>query len=258
MLDPYLNLFRVNPEDGSLLNTDGLFEIEALGENGATKFLEQGKVFQGGNWLHLQAMLETTAGEEIMYVGDHLYADVLRSKRTLGWRSCFVMPELEDEMSQFYANKDLAQKITDLRRLRDELIIYAEEIRRTQDVKDPEVQETLEELAEEDAAIKQTISELAHTWHQAFHPVWGAMFNAGYQDSRFAFYVNNYACLYTSRATNLGLASTERAFRTTLEIMPHDRLLSAGKYVDTNSWEDEKEETQVATTNRVKDHSTIN
>jgi 5'-nucleotidase len=86
MLDPYLNLFRVRPEDGSLRNTDGVYEIEALGENGAAKFLQQGKCFQGGNWLHLQAMLEIKAGEEILYVGDHLYSDVLRSKRTLGWR----------------------------------------------------------------------------------------------------------------------------------------------------------------------------
>jgi hypothetical protein len=79
------------PEDGSLRNTDGLFEIEALGENGAQKFLDMGKTFQGGNWNHLQAMLDITAGEEILYVGDHLYADVLRSKRALGWRSCFIM-----------------------------------------------------------------------------------------------------------------------------------------------------------------------
>lgn len=58
LLDPYLNLFRVRPEDGSLLNTDGVYEIDALGENGAKKFLSKGKVFQGGNWLHLHALLE--------------------------------------------------------------------------------------------------------------------------------------------------------------------------------------------------------
>ena len=46
LTDPYLNLFRVVPEDGSLRNTDGLFEIEALGEDGARKFLEIGKTFQ--------------------------------------------------------------------------------------------------------------------------------------------------------------------------------------------------------------------
>ena len=70
-----------------------------------------------------------------------------------------------------------------MRRLRDELIIYAEEIRRTQNLSDPDVQETLAELEEEDASMKNTISELANAWHQSFHPVWGAMFNAGYQDS---------------------------------------------------------------------------
>ncbi len=46
LTDPYLNLFRVVPEDGSLRNTDGLFEIESLGEDGAAKFLAQGKTFQ--------------------------------------------------------------------------------------------------------------------------------------------------------------------------------------------------------------------
>jgi 5'-nucleotidase len=56
LVDPYLNLFRVNPLDGSLLNTDGVYEIEALNPNGVEKFLNKGKVFQGGNWLHLQAM----------------------------------------------------------------------------------------------------------------------------------------------------------------------------------------------------------
>lgn len=50
LVDPYLNLFRVNPRDGSLLNTDGIFEINSLGENGAQKFLDQGRIFQGGNW----------------------------------------------------------------------------------------------------------------------------------------------------------------------------------------------------------------
>jgi 5'-nucleotidase len=57
MIDPFLNLFRVNPKTGSLHNTDGVYEIEALEPNGASKFLSNGKVFQGGNWLHLQAML---------------------------------------------------------------------------------------------------------------------------------------------------------------------------------------------------------
>jgi len=227
LVDPYLNLFRVKPEDGSLLNTDGLFEIEALGPDGANKFLEQGKTFQGGNWNHLQAMLEIDAGEEILYVGDHLYADVLRSKRTLGWRSAFIVPELSDEMRVFSENVPLRKKITELRKLRDELSIYGDMLRRTSaDPDSEEIKAKLQQIDEDDAVIKDTLAQMAGQYHAAFHPVWGQMFNAGYQDSRFAFFVQNYACLYTSKATNLGLSSINRSFRTGGEMLPHDRLLA--------------------------------
>lgn len=227
MLDPYLNLFRVNPQDGSLQNTDGIYEIDALGSNGASKFLAQGKTFQGGNWLHLHAMLEC-AGDEILYVGDHLYSDVLRSKRTLGWRSAFIVPELVDEMRVFHENKELFRKITAVRRLRDELDIHADEIRSGYQTPlfSPGEQETiLDEILEEEKQIKDKLAAMAEAWHGAFHPIWGALFSAGYQDSRFAFYVQNYACLYTSQATNFGLVSTVRHFRTTEDVLPHDRLL---------------------------------
>ena len=50
LVDPYLNLFWLNPKDGSLLNTDGVYEINALGENGAQMLLDKGKIFLGGNW----------------------------------------------------------------------------------------------------------------------------------------------------------------------------------------------------------------
>lgn len=225
MIDKYLNLFRVKPEDGSLLNTDGLFEIEALGENGAELFLKEGKTFQGGNWMHLQAMLEVEAGEEILYVGDHLYSDVLRSKRTLGWRSVFIMPELEEEMRVFNENLPLLRKITELRNLRDELSCLSDVLQRSEESADS-LMKSLDEIEEDDAQVKQKLGEIAGAWHSAFHPVWGAMFNAGYQDSRFAFYVENYACLYTSKASNLGLSFTSRAFRAQHERLPHDTLLA--------------------------------
>jgi 5'-nucleotidase len=226
MLDPYLQLFRVNMEDGSLKNTDGVYDIDALGPNGAEKFLEIGKVFQGGNWQHLHKMMGIRSGDEILYVGDHLYSDVLRSKRTLGWRSLFIMPELEDEIRAFAAAQPLRQRIVDLRRLRDELSAKAEEIRRTEDTDDPTTKKLLDEMEEDDAMIKSALSPIVDRWHRSFHPIWGAMFCAGYQDSRFAFFVENYACLYTSRASNLGLVSIQKSFRTTSELVPSDRLLA--------------------------------
>jgi 5'-nucleotidase len=224
MLDPYLNLFRVKPEDGSLLNTDGLYEIEALGPDGAGKFLDMGKTFQGGNWKHLQAMLGTQAGEEILYVGDHLYSDVLRSKRTLGWRSAFIMPELEEEMKVFSENADILKSINKLRELRGDIEALTERYHLEEATK-VSYQEQINAIKQVDAVLKEKLVHLSEMWHGKFHPIWGAIFNAGYQDSRFAFYVENYACLYTSKATNLGLSSVSKSYRTSGEMLPHDKLL---------------------------------
>ena len=179
LTDPYLNLFRVMPEDGSLRNTDGLFEIEALGEDGASKFLQMGKTFQGGNWNHLQAMLDIEAGEEILYVGDHLYADVLRSKRALGWRSCFIMPELPEEMRIFHNQLGLWKSIMELRKLRDELTCYADGLRKEQQLagssESSYIETRLELLEEDDGKLKNKLAEAHKEYHSAFHSRWGQM-----------------------------------------------------------------------------------
>eukprot|EP00957_Ditylum_brightwellii_P174106 13256355-Ditylum_brightwellii.AAC.1 len=100
-------------------------------------------------------------------------------------------------------------------------------LRRTSaDPDSEEIKAKLQQIDEDDAVIKDTLAQMAGQYHAAFHPVWGQMFNAGYQDSRFAFFVQNYACLYTSKATNLGLSSINRSFRTGGEMLPHDRLLA--------------------------------
>jgi len=230
LVDPYLNLLRCDPSDGSLRNSDGLYEIEALGGkngvDGAKKFLEEGKIFQGGNWKHLTAMLEIEAGEEILYVGDHLYSDVLRSKRTLGWRSVFIMPELPEEMETFIKQKPLQMKIDEIRKLRDELSALGDSLKMTGDAEvDAATGLKLKDLEEDEIKLKSAQSNLARQYHMAFHPIWGMMFQAGYQESRLANFVANYACLYTSKATNLGLTSTQRTFRTSSQMLPHDTLL---------------------------------
>jgi hypothetical protein len=185
-------------------------------------------------------MLGVQSGDSILYVGDHLYADVLRSKRTLGWRSVFIMPELEDEIRTFSETLPLRKRIAGLRGMRDELALQAEQIRRDKDPENHDVQQTLREMEEDDELIASSLSKMLLQWHAAFHPIWGAMFNAGYQDSRFAFYVENYACLYTSRASNLGLNSELKSFRTTMEMLPHDKIVAQSDALldATDPWED--------------------
>lgn len=44
---------------------------------------------------------------QVLYVGDHMFADIVRSKRTLGWRTCLIVPELEGEMLAHRENQEL-------------------------------------------------------------------------------------------------------------------------------------------------------
>ena len=86
--------------------------------------------------------------------------------------------------------------------------------------------EKLKNMEEDDLKIKQALTQTAEKYHAAFHPKWGQMFLAGYQDSRLAYFVENYACLYTAKATNLGLSSINHTYRTSGEMLPHDKLLA--------------------------------
>jgi len=85
----------------------------------------------------------------------------------------------------------------------------------------------MQNLQEDDEKIRVKLTSMAKEYHLSFHPVWGMMFQAGYQDSRLAYFVTNYACLYTAKATNLGLTSTQRVFRTSGEMLPHDKKILA-------------------------------
>jgi hypothetical protein len=37
-------------------------------------------------------------GDAVLYVGDHIYGDILKSKQASLWRPCMVVQELEDEI----------------------------------------------------------------------------------------------------------------------------------------------------------------
>lgn len=73
--------------------------------------------------------------------------------------------------------------------------------------------------------LKQKLIELMDEYNAKFNIFWGQLFKAGHQDSRFAKQVMEYACLYTSRASNLAFIYPDRSFRPVQDFMPHDQML---------------------------------
>lgn len=88
-----------------------------------------GKVFQGGCWQDLHRVLQVSCGDRILYVGDHMYSDILRSKRTLGWRTCLIIPELEDELAVAQRESPINNELLQLRQLQYDLDEYVDLLR---------------------------------------------------------------------------------------------------------------------------------
>ena len=85
------------------------------------KFLKEGKIFQGGNAQALHKMLSLSSGDRLLYVGDHVYSDVLRSKRTLGWRTCLIIPELTNEIMVHKRQRIPRAKLLEMRQVQFEM-----------------------------------------------------------------------------------------------------------------------------------------
>lgn len=91
-----LSMYHVRPSDGALSNIEYIPGQDD--PRGLQALLGKGKVFQGGNSHKLHRLLRVTQGQRVLYVGDHIFSDILRTKRSVGWRTCLIVPELGREI----------------------------------------------------------------------------------------------------------------------------------------------------------------
>ena len=202
------------------------FVGKPVSEVGGPEFLQrEGKIFQSGTWKELHEMLEVGSGSEVLYVGDHMYGDMIRSKRSLGWRTTLIVPELEPELV-LDAQLDLPLRhvVAEKEKECEEAELAVQELRlsllaKGLDFLESDEREALERAQEES---REALKEARDALHRAYHPHWGPLFRSGNQASRFAKQVVDYSCIYTSRASNLLATSPSRTFRPPSDFMPHD------------------------------------
>ncbi|KAL9257411.1 Cytosolic purine 5'-nucleotidase-like protein [Drosera capensis] len=226
------NIFEVVPESGMLVNTDNGTPMPQVGSTIAS-FPAKGpnstcRIFQGGNVAHLHKLLNIESSSQVLYVGDHIYGDILRSKKVLGWRTMLVVPELEREVELLREFKDTRKELRSLRTQRDDIEDKLHHLKRSVKFEDlntdqkeklhPEVV-TLESRREQ---VRLAHQQAQRELHKMFHEVWGQLMKTGYQNSRFAHQVERFACLYTSKVSNLGSYSPDKYYRPSEDFMPHE------------------------------------
>lgn len=227
--DNCANLFVVEPESGMLLNTDNGTPMVKVGSTSINLPSETTyKVFQGGNVSHLHKLLSIESSSQVLYVGDHIYGDILRSKKVLGWRTMLVVPELEREVELLWELRGTRKQLQSLRNERDCIenkIHCLKWSLKFEGVNVDEKQKLYSELEKLESVREQvriSHQQAQRECHQKFHKVWGQLMRTGYQNSRFAHQVERFACLYTSQVTNLSLYSPDKYYRPAEDVLPHE------------------------------------
>ncbi|CAM8939966.1 unnamed protein product [Rhodiola kirilowii] len=223
------NLFIVQPESGMLINTDNGTPLATVGDIAPKLQLNgpENKVFQGGNVGHLHKLLSIESSSQVLYVGDHIYGDILRSKKALGWRTMLVVPELEREVELLWEHRDFRKTLQSLNSQRDLIEDKIHHLKWSLKIEGENAENQtrfseLEDLERQREQICLDHQQAQQECHQKFHKIWGQLMKAGYQNSRFAHQVERFACLYTSQVSNLGLYSPDKYYRPSEDFMPHE------------------------------------
>ena len=203
---------------------------------------DRGRVFTRGSLRALERVLEA-GGERVLYIGDHIYGDILKSKKASTWRTAMIIPEMEQELRRLEGvreNRIKAGRLFQNRlRLEVELNYQQRLIMSMIGIMDaggdtgglhgPDMEEARSAGEANVAAIRLELDEVERELMGTrrkilapFNPLWGMLLKEGNAHSIFGAQVEDYSCLYTGKVSNFLSYSPDQYFRAARDIMPHE------------------------------------
>lgn len=209
-----------------------LFEV--VNEEGllrpALRGLQPGGIYLGGSATHVEQHLGLS-GDQILFVGDHIWGDVHVSKRMLRWRTALVLRELEEEIEAVQRFNALQQELDQLMASKEllefkycQLRLELQRIRaeRGEPPESEPLQQQMMELKDEILVLDERIAPLAKAASELGNPAWGPLMRAGNDKSALARQVERSADIYMSRVSNFLLQTPYMYFRSPRGSLPHD------------------------------------
>ncbi len=202
-----LRFLSIDPNSGTMTNTQGKIVPGVYQGGCATKFTED---------------LEIN-GDEILYIGDHIYGDIVRLKKDCNWRTALVVEELGQEISSQKNALSIEKNIVasmDLKKVLEEkyLALHTQDIEKNSHHYEAELQELQKQIAAIDSEISKLLTE-----EQGFYNYrWGRVFRAGAEESYFAHQVDRFACIYMEKLADLLEQSPLTYFRAHRRLLAHD------------------------------------
>ncbi len=194
--------------------------------------LERGCVYHGGNLRDFER-LTGIRGSRTLYVGDHIYGDILRSKKESAWRTLMIIQELDAEISANEATAGAIRQKVQLEQHRnhqeDELRFYQRRLKSIDKLGDGVDPAEAERLKRGIETVRRSLKHINDEHQQlesfvdtSFHPYWGSLLKEHGELSSFGAQVGRYADVYTRRVSCLRHYSAEQFFRSPHDFMPHE------------------------------------
>jgi HAD superfamily 5'-nucleotidase-like hydrolase len=200
-------LLQIDPATGLMKNHHGK--------------IEDG-IYQGGNAQTIQKNAGLS-GEQILYLGDHIYGDVLQIKKTCNWRTALVIDELLEETKAVEKSETLSKEISTLMEEKIQLEHKIDDIfdKEMEKGKKPD-KEKIKLHFEKIEKVDKKIGKLIRAHSQNFNPYWGETMRAGVEPSRLAGQIEKYACIYMAKISDFAEYSPRTYYRPRKKTLPHE------------------------------------
>ncbi|MCB9555765.1 MAG: HAD-IG family 5'-nucleotidase [Deltaproteobacteria bacterium] len=179
-------------------------------------------IYLGGDAWKVEQYLGLS-GDDILYVGDHIWGDVHVSKRLLRWRTALILRELEGEVAAnqaFSADQQRLAEMMSQKRDKEFALSQLRLARLRAGKSEPNAQ--TEALRTELIKLDNQISPLARASGKIGNETWGPLLRTGNDKSLLARMVERHADIYTSRVSNFLFQTPFAYLRSPRGSMPHD------------------------------------
>lgn len=200
-------LLQIDPATGLMRNHHGK--------------IEDG-IYQGGNAQTIQKNANLS-GEQILYLGDHIYGDVLQIKKTCNWRTALVIDELLEETKALEKTTVLNQEINALMTQKIELeqkldFFFDKEIEKGKKLDKAKIKLHFDKIEK----VDKKVGKLIRSHSIFFNRYWGETMRAGAEPSRLAGQIEKYACIYMAKISDFAEYSPRNYYRPRKKTLPHE------------------------------------
>ncbi|GAB0096353.1 cytosolic purine 5'-nucleotidase [Sergentomyia squamirostris] len=171
--------------------------------------LQTEHVYSGGSCDVFTSLLGAK-GKDVLYIGDHIFGDILKSKKIRGWRTFLIVPELVQELHVW---TDKCQLFAELQQL---------------DIMLGDMYKNMDSSAKEKPDISQvraSIRDVTHKMDLAYGMM-GSLFRSGSRQTFFSSQVVRYADLYAASFINLIYYPFSYMFRAPAMLLPHESTVA--------------------------------